>query len=185
VADRAATLALLAVHASTAEDPVLDAAALDAVLALAQLWGDDPSVGQVANYDVPGAVVLAWEAKAGLAANRTQVGRGGTSVARHQTAQACLAQAAVWRRRITRGVGVPTTSEGESVEAMRVTGPVGAAGVAARIGGRLHPIPVASGVLYPEQQANVSEAAAEAEVPMPRRSPTVSKLIENVEGHQR
>lgn len=142
---------------------MLDADAVDAVLALARRADVVEAGGLVVeDYDMPAAAVLAWEAKAGLAANRTQVSRGGTSIARHQTAQACLAQAAAWRRRIVRGLGVPASAAG-SVEPDAL---------------------VAAGVLYPEQHANVSEAAAEVEPAMPRRSPAVGKLREQAEGHK-
>lgn len=95
--------ALLELHAHPSADPALSADDVSAIVAgakRADLEGRAPSeTGWAETYAGAAAVAEAWEAKAAIAARRVDISRGGESVKRSGTLEACLRMARLWRGR--------------------------------------------------------------------------------------
>jgi hypothetical protein len=94
--------AALARLAAVDLDPALDAGEVEAIIAAAkrpdaegrEIIDDE----WVETYDVRAAAVEAWETKAGKAAGRADIARGGSSVKRSSVHEACLRMARLYRR---------------------------------------------------------------------------------------
>ena len=104
--------------AATDRDPVLSEDEVAAIVAAAKRMDADGreiiDEDWVETYDPRAAVAEAWEVKAGKAAGRADLARGGSSIKRGSVHEACLRMARIYRR----GVSSPVIS---SAPARRVS----------------------------------------------------------------